>query len=29
MDWIDHYVLAQEAVGRKDGNTAIEEYGYF
>jgi tetratricopeptide (TPR) repeat protein len=26
MDWIEHYVLAQEAVGRKDGNTAIEEF---
>lgn len=26
MDWIDHYVLAEQAVNRKDGNTAIEEF---
>ncbi len=25
-DWIDHYVLAEQAVNRKDGSTAIEEF---
>lgn len=26
IDWLDHYVLAEQAVNRKDGNSAIEEF---